>query len=247
MVLKEMEKRQLFQVEGDSQIKVLNELYHTARYTTDPEQRKAAQSLSEKLRGLSAEDCMNLVKDIQSNYKLPYPPRTVGEMIAEARRQSGADKLKGHDIMALERFAEDTRHMIVFEVLSSDSPIGDKGDRIQQTVDLIRCKYSREFPLYNHTRDNSIIPKDVQDIPVKKVECRIVKIQSCRFESAVFFGKQEIPDVLAGKFFRAFAGIIQEIGNVVFITVNGTIFEVADFSGFFKLFYIFFIHNESSI
>ena len=87
----------------------------------------------------------------------------------------------------------------------------------------------------------------MQDIPVKKVECRIVKIQSCRFESAVFFGKQEIPDVLAGKFFRAFAGIIQEIGNVVFITVNGTIFEVADFSGFFKLFYIFFIHNESSI
>ena len=27
-----------------------------------------------------------------------------------------------------------------------------------RTVNLIRCKYSREFPLYNHTRDNSIIP-----------------------------------------------------------------------------------------
>lgn len=131
MVLNEMEKRQLFQVEGDCQTKVLDELYHTARYTTDPEQRKAAQTLSEKLRSLSAEDCMNLVKDIQSNYKLPYPPRTVGEMIAEARQQSGADKLKGHDIMALERFAEDTRHMVVFEVLSSDSPIGDKGDRMR--------------------------------------------------------------------------------------------------------------------
>ena len=129
------------------------------------------------------------------------------------------------------------KHGLVFNVING----------IQQTVDLIRCKYSREFPLYNHARNYSIIPKDVQDIPVKKVECRIVKIQSCRFESAVFFGKQEIPDVLAGKFFRAFAGIIQEIGNVVFITVNGTIFEVADFSGFFKLFYIFFIHNESSI
>ena len=42
MVLNEMEKRQLFQVEGDSQTKVLNELYHTARYTTDPEQRKSS-------------------------------------------------------------------------------------------------------------------------------------------------------------------------------------------------------------
>ena len=69
------------------------------------------------------------------------------------------------------------KHCSVFNVINS----------FQQTVNLIRCKYSREFPLYNHTRDNSIIPKDVQDISVKKVECRIVKIQSCRFESAVFF------------------------------------------------------------
>ena len=74
---------------------------------------------------------MDLVKDIQSNYKLPYPLRTVGEMIAEARRQSRADKLKGHDIMALERFAEDTKHMIVFDVLSYDSPVGDKGDKMR--------------------------------------------------------------------------------------------------------------------
>lgn len=72
MVLNEMEKRQLFQVEGDSQTKVLNELYHTVRYTTDSEQRKAAQSLAEKLGSLSAEGCMNLAKYIQSNYKLLY-------------------------------------------------------------------------------------------------------------------------------------------------------------------------------
>jgi len=75
----------------------------------------------------------------------------------------------------------------------------------------------------------------VQDIPVKKVDCGIVKIQRCRFESAVFFGKQEIPDILAGKFLRAFAYIIQEIRNVVLITVDGTLFEVTDFSCFFKL------------
>ena len=36
MELNELEKRQLFQVEGDCQTKVLNELYLTALYTTDP-------------------------------------------------------------------------------------------------------------------------------------------------------------------------------------------------------------------
>ncbi|MBS6316208.1 MAG: addiction module toxin RelE, partial [Ruminococcus sp.] len=118
MGLNEMEKRLLFQVEGDYQFKVLNELYMTAQYTKNPEQRKAAENLMAKLRGLTDTECMDIVRDIQKNYRLPYPARTIGEKIAEARQKSGAKKLKGHDIMALERFDPEVRHMIVFDVLS---------------------------------------------------------------------------------------------------------------------------------
>ena len=103
MELNEAEKRQLFQVDGDCQAKVLDELYMTARFTRNPEQRDMVRGLMAKLRVLSNEQCMDLVKDIQKNYHLPYP-RTMGERIALARQQSGAEKLKGHDIMALERF-----------------------------------------------------------------------------------------------------------------------------------------------
>ena len=131
MELKEMEKRLLFQVEGDYQSKVLNELYMTARYTKSPEQREAAQSLMAKLRVLSDRECMDLVRDIQKNYRLPHPSRTIGGRIAEARQQSGAEKLKGHDIMGLERFDPEVKHMIVFDVLSYDSPVGDKGDKMR--------------------------------------------------------------------------------------------------------------------
>jgi hypothetical protein len=46
---------------------------------------------------------MDIVRDIQKNYLLPCPPRTIGEKIAEARQQSGTEKLKGHDIMALQK------------------------------------------------------------------------------------------------------------------------------------------------
>ena len=127
----EMEKRLLFEVEGDYQSKILNELYMTARYTKNLEQRKAAENLMEKLRVLTDAECMDIVRDIQKNYRLPYPPRTIGEKIAEARQQSGAEKLKGHDIMALERFDPEVRHMIVFDVLSYDSPVGDRGDKMR--------------------------------------------------------------------------------------------------------------------
>ena len=73
---------------------------------------------------------MDLVKDIQKNYHLPYP-RTMGERIALARQQSGAEKLKGHDIMALERFDPQVRLMVVFDVLSFESPVGYKGDKMR--------------------------------------------------------------------------------------------------------------------
>ena len=38
---------------------------------------------------------------------------------------------KGHDIMALERFDPEVRHMVVFDVLSFESPVGYKGDKMR--------------------------------------------------------------------------------------------------------------------
>ena len=68
MELNEMEKKLLFQVEGDYQTKILNELYMTVRYSNNSEQREAAEGLMAKLRVLSNAECMDLVKDIQKNY-----------------------------------------------------------------------------------------------------------------------------------------------------------------------------------
>ena len=50
MELNEMEKKLLFQVEGDYQTKILNELYMTVRYSNNSEQREAAEGLMAKLR-----------------------------------------------------------------------------------------------------------------------------------------------------------------------------------------------------
>ena len=37
----------------------------------------------------------------------------------------------GQDETAFERFAEDTRHMIIYDVLTWDCPVGDKGERVR--------------------------------------------------------------------------------------------------------------------
>lgn len=55
--------------------------------------------------------------------------KTIGEMIEEMRLRAGAQEYHGHSYMDLNRFAEDTRHMIIFDVLTNDSPVGWKGER----------------------------------------------------------------------------------------------------------------------
>ena len=118
MKLNEAEMRMAYQIESTDPNAVLNEIYMTWRLSRNQATRDTAESLMAKLRSLSNSECMDLIREVQANYRLPGKPQTIGEMLAEARQKSGAQKLAGHDIMALERFDPDTRHMIVFDVLS---------------------------------------------------------------------------------------------------------------------------------
>ena len=52
--------------------------------------------------------------------------KTIGEMMEEMRIRAGAKEYKGHEYLDLNRFAEDTRHMIIFDVKSDDSPWASK-------------------------------------------------------------------------------------------------------------------------
>ena len=54
--------------------------------------------------------------------------KTVGQLMEEMRLKAGAQNYHGHEYMDLERFAEDTRHMIIFDVLTDDSRWAGKGN-----------------------------------------------------------------------------------------------------------------------
>ena len=126
MGLSEMEKRLIFQTEGYGKSEVTYELRTCLPYIPDPVKRKTAADLVRKLDAMPEKDCLTLIQDIRKNYRLPAGPKTIGELPTGARQKSGAEKLKGHDIMALECFDPEVKHMIVFDVLSYDSPVGEK-------------------------------------------------------------------------------------------------------------------------
>ena len=57
--------------------------------------------------------------------------KTIAQLMEESRIRASAQNYKGHDYMDLARFDENTRHMIIFHVLTNDSPVGDKGDKMR--------------------------------------------------------------------------------------------------------------------
>ena len=38
----------------------------------------------------------------------------------------------GHDVLAVERYMDDTRHMVIYDVLDNMAPVGSKGERLRQ-------------------------------------------------------------------------------------------------------------------
>ena len=57
--------------------------------------------------------------------------RTMRELMEQKRQEAGAKEYKGHEYFDLMRFDDNTRHMIVFDVLSWAASAGDKGDRMR--------------------------------------------------------------------------------------------------------------------
>ena len=76
-----------------------------------------------------------------------------------------ARELKGHDILAVERFQDKTRHMIEFIVRSDNSPYGDKDDEGRLFLDepdfaaALACHKKQEIKIkkYAHIIEGHIL------------------------------------------------------------------------------------------
>ena len=51
---------------------------------------------------------------------------TIGELMERKRIQDGAKEYQGHTYMDLARFDDATKHMIIYEVLTDESPLDNQ-------------------------------------------------------------------------------------------------------------------------
>ena len=71
MKLTEAEMKMVFQIESTDQSAVLNELHIIRRYASDQSTKQTAENLLNKLRPLSDQACMDLIREVQAAYHLP--------------------------------------------------------------------------------------------------------------------------------------------------------------------------------
>ena len=71
MKLTEAEMRMVFQIESTNQNAALNEIYMTWRYAPNPATKETAESLLDKLRPLSDQECMDCKCKIIRRIVLP--------------------------------------------------------------------------------------------------------------------------------------------------------------------------------
>ena len=93
MKLTEAEMRMVFQIESTNQNAALNEIYMTWRYAPNPATKETAESLLDKLRPLSDQECMDLIRKVQAEYRLSEKAHTIGEMLAEIGRASCRERV----------------------------------------------------------------------------------------------------------------------------------------------------------
>lgn len=144
------ELNMVYQFGADTKADTLKELQQIQPYLRDRKLRDIVDSTLQKLSSMSETECQKFIVEIRQQFIAErdrsieerqraarqghtfagrQKRKTIGDLLEEARRKSGAEKLAGHDIMDIMRFADDTRHMVVFDVLSDESTIGFKGDK----------------------------------------------------------------------------------------------------------------------
>ena len=79
MKLTEAEMRMVFQIESTNQNAALNEIYMTWRYAPNPATKETAESLLDKLRPLSDQECMDLIRKVQTEYLCRRRPAPSGK------------------------------------------------------------------------------------------------------------------------------------------------------------------------
>ena len=114
------------QCTASDKVLALTELRAVRRGTGDPLKKAITENAIDKLLEVPEPECSRFIAKVQESFS------ESGAFYARDRPgnlKTQEPPILGHDLYGLERHFPETRHMIVLDILDSESPVGVPGER----------------------------------------------------------------------------------------------------------------------
>lgn len=116
----------IYQYAAPDKVAVLTELRAVRRATKEPLTKAIVENTIDKLEQIPEPECSQFIADTKARF-LEQRDRSIRDRLAAAKAQE--PPMLGHDLFGYERHLPDARHMVVVDILTSDSPVGFPGER----------------------------------------------------------------------------------------------------------------------
>lgn len=100
----------------------LAELRAIRRATKEPLRKAIVENTIDKLLEVPEPECSRFIEDVKACFEGDNPDRLAIAKVQEP-------PMLGHDLFGMERSLPRTRHMVVLDILTSDSQVGTPGER----------------------------------------------------------------------------------------------------------------------
>lgn len=104
----------------------LTELRAVRRSAKEPLTKTIVENTIDKPLEVPEPECSQFIADTKARF-LEQRDQSIRDRLAAAKAQE--PPMLGHDLFGYERHLPDARHMVVVDILTSDSPVGFPGER----------------------------------------------------------------------------------------------------------------------
>lgn len=122
------ELEMIYQYAATTKAETIGGMKETVPVIKDQLTKAIMENAIKKLQKIPEPECSKFIADTKAHF-LAERDNSIRRQLAEAKKQIKPPVMQGHDLTGMERFLPETRHMITFDVQSSDSPVGFKGER----------------------------------------------------------------------------------------------------------------------
>lgn len=122
------ELEMIYQYAAPTKAETIGGMKETVPVIKDLLTRVIMENAIEKLQKIPEPECSQFIADNKARF-LAGHENSIRRRLAEAKAQAKEPVMQGHDLTGIERFHPETRHMIVLDVKTSDSPVGFPGER----------------------------------------------------------------------------------------------------------------------